>query len=82
MKKPASVHCTWSTLGYYESEAAALAAYFNIKKKTGGLLIRATDKSGSVVAFQQGPLPPKLTVKTAPRVRVKTAVAMIEPPKL
>ena len=39
---------SWTTLGHYGSEAAAISAALS-KKNSGALLVRVTDKNGAVV---------------------------------
>ncbi len=39
---------SWTTIGHYGSEASAISAALNYKNK-GMLMVRVTDKSGSVV---------------------------------
>jgi hypothetical protein len=46
--KTKSPYESWTTLGHYGSEAAAISAALG-KKNAGALLVRVTDKSGSVV---------------------------------
>jgi hypothetical protein len=46
--KSRSPYESWSTLGHYGTEAAAISAALN-KKNAGALLVRVTDKSGSIV---------------------------------
>lgn len=46
--KSRSPYESWTTLGHYGTEAAAISAALT-KKNSGALLVRVTDKNGGVV---------------------------------
>ena len=46
--KTKSPYESWTTLGHYSSESPAISAAL-AKKNAGALMVRVTDKSGSVV---------------------------------
>jgi cytidine deaminase len=46
--KKRSPYENWQAVGTYSSEQSAIAAAMN-KKKQGAMMVRVTDKSGSVV---------------------------------
>ena len=46
--KRSSPYETWTTIGHYGNEQSAMAAALSYKNK-GMLMVRVTDKSGSVV---------------------------------
>jgi hypothetical protein len=46
--KKTSPYESWTTIGHYGNEQGAVAAAL-AKKKQGALLVRVTDKNGSVV---------------------------------
>lgn len=46
--KTRSPYETWSTLGFYNSEANAISSALH-KKKRGALLVRVVDKRGAVL---------------------------------